>query len=315
MLGEEGPRRFQSGLAGKTAVEEKRMRGKYQVRISLLGTGLMGQPMAERLLASGYEVVVYNRTREKAEQLRGRGAVIAEQPSEAIRSAQCVVLMLADAQAIQQVLFSKGARSAVAGRTVIQMGTITPRESQAVHRDVEAAGGEYLEAPVLGSTPEARAGNLIVMVGASSGQFERWSGLLQCFGPTPHLVGTVGQAAAMKLALNQLIASLTGAFALSLGLILRDQVPVDTFMTILRKSAVYAATFDKKLSRLLNRDYANPNFPTRHLLKDVNLFLTEASHLGLEASALKGLRRVLEQTMADGWADADYSALFNVVNP
>lgn len=285
------------------------------MKIAFLGTGLMGQPMAERLLTSGYDVVVYNRTWKKAEQLRSKGAAVAEQPEEAIRSAACVILMLADAQAIRQVLLSEDARNALSGRTVIQMGTIAPRESQAVHQNVVAAGGEYLEAPVLGSAPEAGVGNLIVMVGASPDQFERWSGFLRCFSPTPRLIGPVGQAAAMKLALNQLIASLTAAFTLSLGLILREQVPVDTFMTILRESALYAPTFDKKLSRLLNRNYVNPNFPTRHLLKDVDLFLNEASHLGLHTGALKALRELIEQTVVAGWGDADYSALFNVVNP
>jgi 3-hydroxyisobutyrate dehydrogenase-like beta-hydroxyacid dehydrogenase len=285
------------------------------MKIALLGAGLMGQPMAERLLASGHEVVVYNRTREKAEQLKPKGAAIAEEPDQAIRSAACVILMLADAQAIRQVLMSGTTWKALAGRTVIQMGTIAPSESQALQRDVMAAGGEYLEAPVLGSIPEAQAGNLVVMVGGGSDQFERWVPLLQCLGQTPRLIGPVGQAAAVKLALNQLIASLTSAFALSLGLVLRAQVPVDMFMTVLRQSALYAPTFDKKLSRLLDRDYANPNFPTRHLLKDVDLFLSEAGHVGLETGVLEGLRRLLEQTVAENWGNADYSALFNVVNP
>lgn len=283
--------------------------------IAFLGTGLMGQPMAERLLAAGHAVVVYNRTEEKAAQLRSKGAVVAEQPDEAIRSAECVILMLADAQAIRQVLLSESSRNALRGRTVIQMGTIGLRESEGIQQDVVAAGAEYLEAPVLGSLPEARAGNLIVMVGGSPDQFERWSGLLQCFGSTPRRIGPVAQAAATKLALNQLIASLTAAFVLSIALVQRAQVPVDTFMAILRESALYAPAFDKRLLRLLHRDYGNPNFPTRHLLKDVNLFLAEAGDLGLETSTLKGVRHVLEQAVEKGWGDADYAALFDVVNP
>lgn len=285
------------------------------MKIALLGTGLMGQPMIERLLASGHSVVVYNRSREKAERLRPHGAVIADKPDEAIRSAECVILMLTDAQAIQQVLLSESARKVLANRAIIQMGTIGPRESLALHQEVVRAGAEYLEAPVLGSIPEARAGRLIVMVGADPEKFERWSDLLQCFGPTPYLVGPVGQAAAMKLALNQLIASLTGAFALSLGLIIHKQVPVDTFMAVLRESALYAPTFDKKLPRLLNRNYANPNFPTSHLVKDVDLFLEESSHLRLNTTSLKAVRQLLEETLAEGWGDADYSALFELVNP
>jgi 3-hydroxyisobutyrate dehydrogenase len=86
-------------------------------------------------------------------------------------------------------------------------------------------------------------------------------------------------------------------------------------MAILRESALYAPTFDKKLPRLIKRDYRHPNFSTRHLLKDVRLFSQEAAALGLTADALEGLPRILERAIAKGLGDLDYSALFDVVDP
>jgi 3-hydroxyisobutyrate dehydrogenase len=275
----------------------------------------MGLPMAQRLLAANIELVAYNRTPEKLAPLQAAGGVIAERPAEVIAASDCVILMLTNAAAIQSVLLSEASRQQLVGRTVIQMGTITPSESKTIRDEVVAAGGEYLEAPVLGSIPEAQAGKLIVMVGGSTEQFQHWSDLLHNFSSEPLLIGAVGTAAAVKLALNQLIASLSSAFALSLSLVQRQGADVELFMQILRQSALYAPTFDKKLQRMRDRNYSNPNFPTKHLLKDTDLFISEAKSAGLNVSSLEGVRQILEIAISQGLSDADYSALYSAINP
>ena len=284
------------------------------IKVAFLGTGLMGEPMAQRLIEAQVPVVAYNRTASKLEALQRSGAEIAELPQDAIAKSDCVILMLTNADAIKAVLLSEASQQKLSGKTVIQMSTISPQESREIHDAVVAAGGEYLEAPVLGSIPQVKAGELQVMVGASPEQFAKWSDVLKNFG-SPVLLGAVGAAAATKLALNQLIASLTTAFALSLGFVQRQGVNVEQFMEILRQSALYAPTFDKKLPQMLERNFANPNFPTKHLLKDTNLFLTEAEALGLNVSSLEGVRKVLEMAQQLGLAEADYSSLFAAINP
>jgi 3-hydroxyisobutyrate dehydrogenase len=156
---------------------------------------------------------------------------------------------------------------------------------------------------------------LQVMVGASREQFERWGSLLECFGKALVLVGPVGQAAALKLALNQLIASMTAAFALSLGFVERHRVPVSRFMEILRPSALYAPTFDKKLPRMVSRDYSSPTFPAKHLAKDVSLFLEAARGQELETSSLESCLALLRSTLAAGLGDTDYSSLYEATCP
>jgi 3-hydroxyisobutyrate dehydrogenase len=284
------------------------------MKIGLMGTGLMGLPMAERLLTAGEFVTAWNRTVAKLQPLKDAGADVAASAAELLRSSELILLMLTDAPAIQEVLLTEECRSLLADRTVIQMGTIAPQESRELQDEIGRAGGFYLEAPVLGSIPEAKAGTLQVMVGSTPQQFEQWSPILRLLGMPRH-VGEVGSAAALKLALNQLIAALTTAFSLSLSFVQRQNVPIDTFMQVLRQSVLYAPTFDKKVQRLVDRDFSNPNFPTKHLLKDVNLFLQEAHQLGLQADSLTGVQRILEIACAEGLADADYSALFAAVNP
>jgi 3-hydroxyisobutyrate dehydrogenase-like beta-hydroxyacid dehydrogenase len=84
-------------------------------------------------------------------------------------------------------------------------------------------------------------------------------------------------------------------------------------MRVLRGSALYAATFDKKLKRMIDGDYSHPNFPTKHLAKDIGLFLEEAKSLSLETGALEGVLRVVEMALGRGWSEGDYTALFDVI--
>ncbi|MYJ54587.1 MAG: NAD(P)-dependent oxidoreductase, partial [Nitrospira sp. SB0672_bin_25] len=276
--------------------------------------GLMGTAMAERLLTLGHDVVVYNRTEEKCAALQQRGAFRARSAAEAIEASKCTILMLADAPAIREALFASG-KPDFQNRMIIQMGTIAPSESITFGREIRTGIGDYFEAPVLGSIAEAKAGRLLVMVGGKAEHAERWHELLKCFCEEPLLVGAVGQAAALKLALNQLIAAHITAFSLSLGLAQRSGVEVETFMNVLRQSALMAPMFEKKFPRLLARDYARPNFSTRHLLKDVALCLNASRDANVATPVLAAIRGILEETVRQGRQDADYSSVFEAVVP
>jgi 3-hydroxyisobutyrate dehydrogenase len=284
------------------------------MRITVLGIGLLGRAVAERLHHSGRSVTVFNRTRSKAEPLRTLGMNVAASCREAVETADVVILLLADAPAIRSVLFGTDATN-LNGRTVIQMGTIAPAESRSIGEAIAQAGGDYCEAPVLGSVTEARSGALFLFFGGTNQQFERLGELFRLLAKSPIYIGTVGQAAALKLALNQLIAAEIAAFSLSLGLVRREHIDVMTFMNILRESALYAPAYDKKLPRLLERDYGNPNFSTGHLLKDVRLILNEARTCGLSTSGLDGVVPLLSRAISDGLGELDYSAVYEAIDP
>jgi len=284
------------------------------MNLGLIGTGLMGRPMADRLLDAGHHLTVYNRTGSKAAPLAEKGAALAGSPAAVFAAAEATLLMLTGGPAVHDVLGGDGATPDLSGRTVIQMSTIAPGESLAAEERVRAAGGQYLEAPVLGSTPQAAAGELLILAAGPEDRIERWRGVLETLGK-PTRIGGFGQAAAVKLALNQLIASLSAAYAYSLGLVERHGVEPERFLEILRGTVLYARTIDGKLPRLLERNFENPNFPVKHLLKDVDLALGEGKALGLGTGAVEGVRRILEESMERGLAEADYSALYEGVNP
>lgn len=284
--------------------------------VAVLGMGLMGRAAAGRLAATGQTVVAWNRSPAALAQLPTTDRLsVTTDLATAIAPAERVVLWLADGAAIRSVLLDGAIGSQLAGKTLVQMGTIAPEESRAIGAELTALGCDYYEAPVLGSIPELSAGKLLLMVGATPAQFDRDRAWLQTFGPEPLLVGPVGSAAALKLAMNQLIGSLTTAFAASLALVEREGIEIETFLQILRPSALYAPTFDKKLQRMLDRDFDRPNFPTKHLLKDLDLFDQAATAQGIDTAPVQAVRAVVQRAIALGLGDTDYSALFAAIAP
>jgi 3-hydroxyisobutyrate dehydrogenase len=283
-------------------------------KIGIIGTGLMGYAMAERLLDNYVDVSVFNRTTQRADQLSLRGAYVTNTHVAVMERSNGTILMLSDAQAIRDILFDAEKRAYVKGHTLIQMGTIAPEESIQIGAEIESLGGTYFEAPVLGSVPEVRAGELTIMVGSTEAQYALWSWVFDLLGKNIYHIGSVGKAAALKLALNQMIAALTIGFGTSLALVQQHGVDVDKFMDIVRSSALYAPTFDKKLQRMLTNTYDNPNFSVKNLLKDTRLFAAEAEKLGVHPASIQAACRLLEATMEAGLADQDYSALFNVIS-
>ncbi len=274
--------------------------------VALLGTGLLGESIGQRLLQQGVLLHVWNRTKERSRSLVDAGAQVLNNPSEAPRCCDSVITVLRDGPVTAAVLRDIGPLD---GSTLITMGTVGVTESQALAKQATEQGGQYLEAPVLGSKPQALNGSLLVMAGGEAQVFEAQQQLLSHLSQEPMLVGPVGSGAATKLALNQLIASLTHSFSLSLQLIQRAGVPVETFMAILRPSALYAPTFDKKLQRMLDHNYADPNFSTAMLRKDLRLFLEETTTAGLQDQGLTGLLSLLEQAKGTDLDEQDYCAL------
>ena len=269
----------------------------------------MGQALGERLLEQQQTLVIYNRSPDKTVKLAQQGATAVNSAQLAVCLSDICLLFLSDANAINTVLDTIEPEH-LADKTIIQMGTIAPNESRLIEQRLNQQDCGYLECPVLGSLPEARSGSLILMAAGDRAVFDAVLPLLNQIGNQPKYFGTTGRGSTVKLAMNQLISGLTSSFALSFALIEKEGVDSDEFMAVVRDSALYAPTFDKKLERMLTRDFANPNFPTKHLAKDTTLFLNVAGQLSLNTAALEGISDLLEHTLAKGLADTDYSALY-----
>ena len=279
--------------------------------ITLLGTGLLGAAIGQRLIDKGFTLTVWNRNPARCAALVQAGAKQLNHPKEGLEAASAVITVLRDGPVTAEVIGSLGS---LTGRCIVPMGTMGISESVALAEQVRLQGGSFLEAPVLGSRPEALKGSLLVMAGGAQDVFEAQLPLLRQLASEPRLMGAVGTGAAAKLALNQLIASLTHGYSLALRLVQSSGLDVDCFMEVLRPSALYAPTVDKKLERMMSHQYDDPNFSTSLLRKDLQLFLREARLAGVNATALEGLASLLERADGTDLDAGDYSALHELTD-
>lgn len=284
------------------------------MRLGLIGTGLMGSPIARKIVEAKYPLNVFNRTVSKARELENIGVKVYTEITKLIKDSDTIILMLSDFDAIYEVLFNSNVGQ-YEGKTIIQMSTIAPSESKEIEKKINKVRGNYFEAPVLGSIKQIENGELIVLVGGEESQYKKYHILFSLFSNKIFHIGKIGDASAMKLGLNQLIVSEIVAFAMSLGYLRENNLDVDKFMDILRGSALYAPTFDKKLPNMLKREFSNPNFPVKHLLKDLDLILGEFGESEINTNSLKGIRKILVDTLQQGFAEYDYSALYNTIHP
>ena len=279
--------------------------------ISLLGCGLMGAPMARRLLAAGHPLTVWNRTRHKAEALREAGATVAATPAEAVARADIVITMLEHGGVVQTVLF-EGPEAAVhglrAGTLVVDMSSILPEQAQDHAARLAAVGAAALDAPVSGGTLGAEAGTLAIMAGGEDAAFERARPVLLALGRPVH-VGPAGSGQLAKLA-NQMIVGITiGAVAEALLLAKRGGADPARVREALRGGFADSRILEVHGQRMVDGDFAKRGSMAIQL-KDLNNALHTGAQLGFDGPITALLAQLYQDGVDHGLAELDQSALF-----
>ncbi|MGW0228265.1 NAD(P)-dependent oxidoreductase [Actinopolymorpha singaporensis] len=278
-------------------------------RVAFLGLGRMGAPMARHVLAAGYDLAVWNRTRDKAEPLGRDGAQVADTPARAAAGRQVVVLMLATPDAVGEVLFDPDhgvVATAEPGTLVIDSSTIGPTASREIAAQLGGHDLHYVDAPVYGSVAPATEGTLRVFAGGDPADFERARPLLGLWGDPDKvdLVGPVGTGSAAKLVVNLTLGTSIAAIgeALRLGRVLDlEQSLVDSLI----EASPLGAAFPP-IRAIMDSGKPQPaNFELGLLRKDLDLCLAEAGDLALTAAA----REACQRAMAAGHGSDDARAL------
>jgi 3-hydroxyisobutyrate dehydrogenase-like beta-hydroxyacid dehydrogenase len=255
----------------------------------------MGSRIARRLLDSGHELTVWNRTREKAEAL---GAPAAASPAEAAAEAEVVITMVADPPALAAV--TEGAEGVATGAgegtTVIEMSTVGPA---AIERLRSVLRADLLDAPVLGSLSEVESGTLSIFVGGDEAVFERNRGLLEGLGK-PIYIGPSGSGAAAKLVANSTLITMIGAVGEALALADALGLSREKAFEVLGTTAL-AAQAERRRPALESGEFP-PRFPLRLAQKDADLI----AELGLDLRLTEAGRSWLAEA---GDGDQDYSAV------
>jgi 3-hydroxyisobutyrate dehydrogenase-like beta-hydroxyacid dehydrogenase len=276
--------------------------------VGLIGLGNMGTAIAERLLGAGYELVVHNRTLEKAEALGARGAAVAKTSADLAEQVDVVLTSLSDDEAFEAVAADVVA-AARPGTVLVDMSTVSLAASARVASLAEAASVAYLRAPVSGNPTVVRAGNLSVIVSGARETLERVEPVIRAIGPTVHHVGDEEQARIVKLAINLMIAGL--AQLMSEALVLGEAAGVSraALLEVMGSSAVGAPFVKYKTDALLREDFS-ATFTTALMEKDIDLALGAAEEVGVELPVTGEMKALLRATIDAGYADHDFIALF-----
>jgi 2-hydroxy-3-oxopropionate reductase len=277
--------------------------------VTVFGLGLMGRPITRRLIASGFPVKAWNRTRLSDDLVVG--IPTARTPEEAARANICL-LMLADSNAVSEVL--GGIEPALSqGQLVVDMGTSDPTSSRQHAGRLSAKGIGWVDAPVSGGPDGAEKGTLAIMVGGSADDFARVRPVLDALG-SPVRVGEAGAGHTAKL-INQVIVGLT-IQAVAEALTLAEKAHIDPRLV---QQALKGGYADSKIlqvhgARMVDRRYV-PGARVRTQLKDLKMALALASSVSARTPILRTVTDLYEQLVESGDGELDHSALHKLLVP
>ena len=280
------------------------------MRIAFLGLGIMGRPMATRLVAAGHEVSVWNRTaRQHVE-----GSTTAVSPADAAKDAEVVWSCVADTAAVERVMFGDdgAVHSLREGVIVVDSSTISPSSTLHFAEKVNAMGVHWVDAPVTGSKIGAENGQLIFIVGGADEPVAYLDPLFKAMGKQVIHVGPTSKGQSAKLGMNLMIALIYEGFAEALTLTQKLGVEPQKMIELIQASMVRSGVTDYKAPFVLRRDYS-PNFPLRLMHKDIHIMLDMAKENRIKLPALETVDEVYELASEEGWDDLDYAATLGLL--
>ncbi len=284
------------------------------MKAGFIGLGNMGQAMARNLIKAGHELIVYNRTRNRADELAREGAVVAASPAEAC-TAGVVMTMLADDGAVEEITFGKGGiLSALPERRIhVSFSTIGVALARRLADSHRKRGQSFVASPVFGRPQAAEAAKLLVVAAGPEEAVERCRPLLQAVGDRLFVLGPEAAAAiALKLGGNFLIASMLEALGEAFALMRKLGVDPAQFLGIVNGSLLKSPVYENYGKIIVEEKYQPAGFKMHLGLKDVRLILAagEAANVPLPLASL--IRDRLISGVARGYGEIDWSAVAKV---
>lgn len=282
------------------------------MRIGLLGTGLMGQPVARRLAAAGYPLAVWNRSAEKTRALKAHGISCSESPARLVAESDVILCLLSDAQACDEVLFNGPALQSIArGAVIVMMSTLSPALVVEQQRKAKAAQADYLDMPVSGGTAGAEQGSLSLMAGGCAHSIDRLRPLLSHLGRVTR-VGDVGAGQLCKLANQIIVAGTLSLLSEAFTLAARGGAEPQRVREALLGGFADSALLHQHGERMVNQDFSARG-PAKWQLKDTRSAVALASELGLTLPLTETVNQLFSQMIDAGDGDLDHCAIIRQI--
>lgn len=280
------------------------------MKIGIIGTGMLGNAVGLHLLDSGFNLTVYNRTKNKTNELASHGAEVVNLPKEVAEKSEFVITCVKDAEAVKEVSF--GINGIIQGRhsnlTVADMSTINPILSRGISSEYKKNGIEMLDIPVMGGPNVAINGKLLLMAAGDLKTFEKYKNVLDTIANKVFYLGKNGTAHAIKLTMNLQIAML--ALSISEGITLARGASVDPkiFLDILNETYFKTGMSENKGYKMIQDEFT-PTFTLENLKKDLKTINDTARSFGISLPMTTSAERVYQSALDSGLGDLDYTGI------
>lgn len=284
------------------------------LKVGFIGMGIMGQPMCKNVLKAGYEVTVWNRASDKTAPLAEAGAAVAASPKAAAENSDVIILMLTGPEAIDAVLAGEeGVLAGISpGKPLINMSTVSPAYSRQLDERLRAASVVLIDAPVSGSKKPAEEGTLIILAGGPEDKVAESEPLLLSMGRKVVCCGEAGQGSAMKMAVNLLLGIMMEGLCEAINFGQKCGLSAEVMLETFLAGPLSCGLFNLKTDMLKTGDFP-PQFPLRHMTKDLRFVLQTADENGAAAPMGAALFRLYRQAVGHHLGDMDFAAVKKVL--
>ena len=279
-------------------------------KVGIIGTGMLGEAVGLHLLDLKYELIVYNRTKDKVENLVKHGAISVDTPKNVAEKSDIVITVVKDASAVNDVAFGKnGIIYGVNSELVVaDMSTINPNSAKEISQKFSDSGISFLEIPVMGGPNVAINGELVMMVSGKKQIYEKFKNIFDVIAEKTFFLGDSGTAHSIKLAMNLQIAML--ALSLSEGITLTRKAGFDPeiFLKILNSTYFKTGMSEKKAYKMI-KDNFEPTFTLQNLKKDLDTINNTAKSLGTHLSMANQANQIYQNAVDAGFGEIDYTGI------
>lgn len=279
-------------------------------KIGFIGLGLMGKPMAIRLMEAGYNLFVYNRDSTKAKTLIDNGAVLCKSPREVAEQCDIVFSMVTDSTALDEITFGEeGIFGGLKPGTVhVDCSTVLATTTTSVYDKYLKENKHFIHSPVLGSVPQATDGSLLMFPGGDGKIIEDCTPILKILSRLMWIFDHPSKSSNFKIALNSIIAGTMAMLSQSMVFLQKAGVDNSVFLDVLSNSTLNSQTIQFKGNNILDRNFT-PRFTVQNLLKDSEYMSESCKNIDCRADLAECISNLLKDAILSGYGEEDYSAL------
>ena len=284
------------------------------MKIGIIGIGMLGEAVSLNLLNSGYEVSVYNRTKEKTINVEKKGAKVMESPKILAENTELIIIIVKDAIAVKDVSFGKNGiiKSKNENLIVADMSTIDSTESKYIANEFQKNHIQKLEIPVMGGPNVAIKGELVMMASGQKTSFDYCKTVFDKIANKIFFLGEQGIANSIKLAMNLQITMLALSLSEGITLVKKSNVDPKIFLEVLNSTYFKTGMSENKAFKMIEGNY-NPTFTLANLKKDITTMTNTAKKLGIELPMINKAEELYKDAINEGLGDLDYTGIIEYI--